>query len=151
MTARDVRLGWSLAGAHAIPDSAHGGDETGLGCVVAELASQVADMDVDEMFVADPRALAHDFEELAAAEHHTWPAGQGFQDVEFGAGEQDRFLVEAYFAGINVDAQRSEPPRRGGRVLAVPAVAAGACRTRGRRSMARIRATSSRGLNGLVM
>ena len=78
----------------------------------------MADVDVDEMLVADPRALAHDLEELAAAEHHTRPAGQGFQDVEFGAGEQDRFLVEAYFAGINVDAQRSEPPRRGGRVLA---------------------------------
>ena len=91
-----------------------------------------------------------DLEELAAAEHHRRPRRQRGQDVELGAGQHDRLIVDEHLTARDVDRQRPERSRRRSRRGAVASALAGDATVRGRRSMARIRATSSRGLNGLV-
>ena len=57
----------SPAGAHPIPDAAHGGDEVGRARVVGELAAQIGDVDVDEVVVAEPVLAPDALEQLGAA------------------------------------------------------------------------------------
>ena len=72
----------------------------------------MSDVDVDEVFVADPGFVANYFEKLSAAQHDSWPRGQGSENVEFGAGQQDQFVVDMYLTGGDVDAQCAEAARR---------------------------------------
>src|SRR6266545_8413510 len=52
---------WPLAGSHPVADAAHGADVAGVFGIVVELAAQVADVDVDDVFVAVPLAAPHPF------------------------------------------------------------------------------------------
>jgi hypothetical protein len=83
-------------------------------------------------------ALQIPLQELAAALHHPGALGEGVEQVELQAGQLDRLASEVDLAGGRVDGQLGEVARwRGGRVGGAAAL--------GRRSIARIRATSSRG------
>ena len=135
-----------IAGSHPVAEAADGADEPGLGGVVAQLAPQVADVDVDQVLVADPLGPPDGVDELAAAERHPRSLRQRGQQVELGAGQRHRLTVDPDVPSDRVDGQR---PERSQLRLSGRSVRA---RVRGSAQHApATRAISSRGLNGLVM
>ena len=120
----------------------------GFGRVVAELAAQVPDVDVDDVLVAVPLRSPHRVDELAPGEGRPWAGGHGGEQVELGAGQVDGRAVEARPVGDRVDQQAADRERLG--LRRGSASSAGPVTERGRRSMARTRAISSRGENGLT-
>jgi len=114
-----------------------------LAGVVAEFAAQVSDVDVDQVLVADPVRAPGPLQELAAAEHHAGPLREGVQQVELQAasstGRPRRWTSRASGSTVSSPSWRTGA---GGWLWAAA--------TLGRRSIARMRAMSSRGENGLV-
>ena len=100
---------------HPVADAADGGDVARLGGVVVELLAEVGDVDVDDVFVADPGGVPDGVDELAAAEGDAGLGGQDVEDVELGAGERDGLVADPDLAAGGVDAQVAEharaPPR----------------------------------------
>lgn len=81
-----------IAVAHTVSDSSHSAHEPRLGRVILELASQVANVDIDEVFVSDPGSAPHNLDELLAAECHPRAFRKRGQWIELGAGEFGRSL-----------------------------------------------------------
>ena len=121
-----------------------------LGGVVTQLAPQMADVDVDEVVVADPRVVADCLEQLTATQHHAGAGRQGVEKVEFGAGQHDRLTIEEHLRPSTSMGDVSELSRRASGADRPGVGLADSLALRGRRSIARMRATNSRGLKGLV-
>ena len=76
----------SRAGAHPVADAADRADEPSLGGVVAELATQVADVDVDQVLVPHPRLAPHAVDELTPGERHPGAFGESSQQATYDFG-----------------------------------------------------------------
>src|ERR1019366_7630388 len=76
----------SFAGAHPVADSAHRANEAR----VAELLAQVADVDVDDVVVAEPAWSPDALEQLPAAEHQPRLLGERLEQVELELRQLDR-------------------------------------------------------------
>ena len=87
-------------GPSPVADPAHGQDVAGVGRVVAELAANVSDVDVDQVLVADPAAAPDVFDQLGSGERQAGSGGQGIQDVELGAGQLHGYAAEVDLAGL---------------------------------------------------
>lgn len=71
----------------------------------------MADVDVDEVLVADPGSVSDGFKKLSPAQHIARPARKGFENVELCAGQQNLFVVDAHLTCSDVDAERAEATR----------------------------------------
>ena len=113
---REVRQSSGHPVAQAVADAADGAHVAGLGRVVAELAAQVPDVDVDEVLVAVPVGAPHLGEELATGERRPRPVGHRGEEVELGAGQVDGGAVDGDLAGCprrsSGHPERSTPGRR---------------------------------------
>ena len=117
--------------------------------LAADLAADVAHVGVDRAG-AGAVGVAPDLdEELLAGADHARAGGEEGEEVELGGGEVHLLAGHPHPAAVEVElevADRQEPLAR-----PPPASPAATARSRStRRRMARIRATSSRGLKGLV-
>ena len=126
--------------AQPVADAVDGLDR--VGADVAELAPQAADVAVDRALGDVVAVAVGAVDQLAARVHPAGRAHQRAQQTELGHREDDRGLAPEALVALRVERQLAAPQRRLARL---------ARRVRpARRSSAFTRATSSRGLNGLV-
>ena len=120
-----------------VADAVHGPHPLG-----AELAAQPADVGVDRAVPGAVAPAPHVGEQLVAGEHHAGPRGEQREQVELGRREVHLVGADAPRGGAPGRARAARRSRSGRRARAARST---------RRSSARMRATSSRGENGLVM
>src|SRR5699024_7175101 len=63
-----------------------------------------------QVLVADPALPPDRLDELASAVGHPWALREHGQDVELGAGQRDRLIVQPYVTPGGVDGQGTEDP-----------------------------------------
>ena len=97
-------------------------------------------MHVDDVVIAEPLPAPHALEQPLAAERHPRLAREHVEQIELELRQLDRLAAAAHLSRGRVDLEVTEPARR---VVWLRLA-------RGRRSIARTRAISSPGENGLV-
>src|SRR5215208_1815146 len=98
----------SLPAPHPVSDAAHRDHIARCGWIVAQLATQMPDMNIDEVIVAHPRLRPYGIEKLSAAEHHAGPCRQRCENIKLGAGQRDRLIVDEHLPTRDVDPQVAE-------------------------------------------
>src|SRR5690242_4037798 len=119
-----------------VADAAYGADQA---AVPAEFGAYLGDVYVDRTGTGMRRVPPDRGEQLLPAVHPAGPAHEVGEQVELGRREADRGVTGPHGAPLDVQGDRADLPHPG--ALGRPG---------GGRSTALIRATSSRGLNGLV-
>jgi len=121
----------------AIAHLAHGQEVLGAAGIALDLLADAADVHVEQAAVALLVVAPDQVDQFVAGEDAAGMAGQGGEDVELGAREMDRPTVTS-----RVERERVIGPKW--------QVSAEASASEERRSTARTRATSSRGLKGFT-
>src|SRR5690625_3727907 len=86
----------SLPHSHSVADPTHGPDEPRRGRLIAEFASQMPDVDIDQVVIAHPVGSPHLLDELAPGEDHVRAGRQRCEYVELGARQLDSLAVEEH-------------------------------------------------------
>ena len=124
--------------------AAHCLDELGVAAVILQLAAQAADRDVDRPVERAGLAATQQVEQHVAGQHAVGALDQRQQQVVFAAGQRDLDTV-----GVEQPAaRRLQRPAGEAQVARTPARTRPLPASPARRSTARMRASSSRGLNG---
>src|SRR5450759_1626058 len=90
---RRRRLTWLLLGRHRVADAAHGANHARRARIVSELLSQLGNMDVDNVLVAEPARSPNPLEQLAAAEDEPRVFGERLEQLELEPRQLDRLAV----------------------------------------------------------
>lgn len=90
------------------PDTTHGVDHLDLGRSFVELATEVGEMHVDDMVVANPLRTPHGVKQIFSRANLGRSAAELFEERELDTSCSYLFFVDSYFTPTEVDRQRAE-------------------------------------------
>ena len=102
-----------------VSDAAYGTDEPRFVGGVPDGSAEVADMDVDQAFVAVEVPTPHTFDELTASEDPPWCLREAGKELELQARQLDRLAVRGLLVDVGEPPEEQWPARLNAKNAAV--------------------------------